>query len=344
MAVSSFPKKIFFPDIIHINQVMSVLILGFLLFLGGMRFMSHGLSELWGSAFSAALNRLTGNRFTAFLCGLLFTSLTQSSSLATVLVVGATDAGLLPLPASIAVIIGANVGTTVTGQLLSFQIQDYALLILGAGLLFMFPGGRRKRNAGRSLAGLGILLYGLKLMAVALAPLTAKAWFLTLLQESAVHPVLGVAAGAALSAVIQSSSAVMGVVLSLAQESIISLSAGVAVMIGADVGTCLTALLAAMGGTVPAKRAAFAHLLFNLCSAAIVLPVFPYFIKAAAATSTALPRSLANAHTLYNLTGAAVLLFLFSPFQTLVEKLIRAGSIEKKRISCILSEVIRKWF
>jgi phosphate:Na+ symporter len=228
--------------------------------------------------------------------------------------------------------------------LLSFQIQDYALLILGAGLLFMFPGGRRKRNAGRSLAGLGILLYGLKLMAVALAPLTAKAWFLTLLQESAVHPVLGVAAGAALSAVIQSSSAVMGVVLSLAQESIISLSAGVAVMIGADVGTCLTALLAAMGGTVPAKRAAFAHLLFNLCSAAIVLPVFPYFIKAAAATSTALPRSLANAHTLYNLTGAAVLLFLFSPFQTLVEKLIRAGSIEKKRISCILSEVIRKWF
>lgn len=268
------------------------------------------------------LVRCSGNRYSAFMCGLLFTSLTQSSSLTTVLVVGAVDAGLLPFRPALAIIIGANVGTTVTGQLLTVGVLDLAvqLTAAGAAAVLLCPPGRA-RLAGLALAGFGLLLCGLNVMSQAL-PLGQTPWFTGLLSAAQLHPLPGVLAGITAAALIQSSSAVIGMALLLAEEGRLPLAAGVSLVVGADIGTCVTALLAGLGAGTAARRAALAHLLFNLFSAALVFTIFPLFISLAAITAGDVPRQLANAHTLYNLFGAAVLLLLFNPFQRLTEKLL----------------------
>lgn len=319
--------------------------LGLVCFLAGMKLMTAGLETMYGTSFAGRLQQLTANRLRAFLCGLLFTCLTQSSSLATVLVVGVVDAGLLALAPAIAVIIGANVGTTVTGQILSFQLHDCAAYIVGAGLAMMvfFP-GKRGRQAGRALTGLGVLLSGLKMMSISLVPLAGLPWFGSLLSLAAVHPFAGVLAGAAATAVIQSSSAVVGMVLLMAREGILTLGAGAGVIVGADVGTCVTSLLAGLGTGVNARRAAASHLLFNIFSVMFVMPLFPVFVAVAERTGDSLPRQLANAHTIYNLAGAVVLLLLFAPFQALVEKVVKAENRQEKRISSIFGEYVARWF
>lgn len=304
-------------------DVAALSVLGLFLFMGGLKLMSAGLETMCGSSFTTAVHRFTDNRFTGFLCGVLFTGLTQSSSLATVIVVGITDAGIMSLGSAIAVIIGANVGTTVTGQLLSFQLFDYALPIVVAALvLAILPRWGRSREGGRALLGLGILLFGLKTMSRALIPITETQLVASLLQSAAIHPWIGILAGAGVTAAVQSSSAVVGIAITLAREGVITLAAGVGIIIGADVGTCVTSLIAGLGTGLAARRAAFAHLLFNIFSVLLIIPVFPTFIRLAYASADTLPRQLANAHTLYNVSGAMILLLLLNPFQWLIERLI----------------------
>lgn len=325
-------------------QMLLAVLCGLGLFLLGLKLMSLGLEALWSTAFAAALHRYTQNRFSAFLCGLLFTALTQSSSLATVLVVGIVDAGLMSLPAAISVIIGANVGTTLTGQLISFQLIQYALPLAALGFLLFAIGKGKYRQAGKALMGLGILLFGLRIMGEALIPLSTKAWFSKVLQIAGIHPFWGIVAGALTTAVIQSSSAVIGVTITMAQKGMVDLSGGIAIMLGADVGTCVTALVASLGSKLSARQAAVAHLLFNLFSLCFVLPIFPFFASFAAASAASVPRQLANAHTFYNLTGAVVILLWLTPFQRLTETLLKADYSQKRRIFFLFSEVIRKWF
>lgn len=307
--------------------------------------MTVGLGKMSGTTFAANIHRFTSNRMSAFLCGLIFTALTQSSSLTTVIVVGVAEAGLIPLAPAIAVIIGANVGTTVTGQLLSFQLQNYALPLAGAGILILAgsPRGRGK-SVGRALTGLGVLLLGLKTMGSALAPLSNTAMFDAVIISASHHPLAGILAGAAATAVLQSSSAVVGMTLLLAQNGMITLTAGVSLMIGADVGTCVTSLIAGLGTGVTARRAALAHLLFNVFSVLLIMPIFNSFVDVAVSMSTTLPRQLANAHTIYNGCGALLLLIFLRPFQCLVERVTMPENKDKKRISAILSEIIAKWF
>lgn len=326
-------------------DAVSILMSGLLLFLGGLRLMTMGLEKMSGTTFAANIRRFTANRMSAFFCGLIFTALTQSSSLTTVIVVGVAEAGLIPLAPAIAVIIGANVGTTVTGQLLSFQLQNYAMPLAGTGLIMLaaMPRGRGK-DMGRVLTGLGVLLFGLKTMGLALAPLSETAWFATVLQSASHHPLSGILAGALATAVLQSSSAVVGMTLLLAQNGMLTLAAGVSLIIGADVGTCVTSLLAGLGTGVTARRAALAHLLFNVFSVLLILPIFNIFVEVASSVSTTLPRQLANAHTIYNGCGALLLLLLLNPFQCLVERLTVPENVDKKRISAILSEIISRWF
>ncbi|MDW7651018.1 MAG: Na/Pi symporter [Bacillota bacterium] len=321
------------------------LTVGLVLFLGGLRLMSSALETMWGSSFAVAVQRMTGNRLSAFLCGLLFTTVTQSSSLATVIVVGVVDAGLIGLGAAIAVIIGANVGTTVTGQLLSFKIDDYSLVFALLGMLLLLvsrPG--KQRNAGKALTGLGVLLVGLQTMAEALIPFAETGWMEMLLRHAAAHPVAGIVSGALVTAIVQSSSAVVGMTVALAREGILSLAAGAAIIVGADVGTCVTSLLAGLGAGLTARRAALAHLLFNVFSVMIVITVFPLFVWIASQTSDILPRQLANAHTLYNLTGAVIMLLLLTPFQKLVERLTDSENPSKKRIFGVFGEFVARWF
>lgn len=296
------------------------LFFGLVLFLGGLRFMSDALESMYGSAFSLALQRLTGNRWSAFICGCLFTVLTQSSSLASVVVVGVVNAGMLSLQSAIAIIIGANVGTTITGQLLSFEIYEYALEITIFGLFLMLLARDRKKQAGRAITGLGLMLYGLRAMGLALVPISEMAWVSSLLQQAAIHPITGIFAGAAVAAVIQSSSAVVGIVVSLAKEGVVTLASGAGIMVGADVGTCVTSLIAGLGTKKAARQAALAHLMFNVVSVVLIIPLFNPFIYVASLTSTDLPRQLANAHTLYNLSGAILIMVFLTPFRQIIEK------------------------
>lgn len=318
---------------------------GLLSFLGGLRLMTAGLEHLGGTSFALSLHRWTGNRFSAFACGVIFSGLTQSSSLATVMVVGVVDAGLISLGPAIAVIIGANVGTTVTSQLLSFSLQKAALPVLAAGLATMafLPGGRM-RQAGRALAGLGLLLYGLLIMSAAMAPLAAAPWLGDILRKSARHPLLGIMTGMAATALVQSSSAVVGMTLLLARDGVLTLSAGISVIIGADVGTCVTAMLAGFASGAAAKRAALAHLLFNVFSVGVVLLFFQPFVSLSAYTAAPLPRQLANAHTLYNLSGALILLVFLQPYTRLIECLTGTKYTKRKRIFDVFNEYIARWF
>ncbi len=311
--------------------VSVLLLLGLGAFLGGLKMMTLGLSGAVGSALARVLENWTGNRLSAFLCGILFTALTQSSSLTTVMVVGMVQARLLALTPAVAVIIGANVGTTVTGQLLSFNLQSLALpaALAGAVCLAFFP--RRLRGPGRALYGLGLVLLGLKIMTKALAPLSETAWFGALLYTAGRSPLGGVLAGALATALIQSSSAVVGMVLALSYSGRLTLDAGTALVLGADVGTCATALLAGLGTGKEARRAALAHLLFNVISVILVLPFYGRFLALAAITADELPRQIANAHTIYNLIGALVLLGLINPYVKLVCWLSGKENAAKKR-------------
>ncbi|NLZ38371.1 MAG: Na/Pi cotransporter family protein [Firmicutes bacterium] len=312
--------------------------------MSGLRLLADGLEFLSGSSFAAALQYITQNRFSAFCCGLFFTALTQSSSLTTVVMVGMAESGLLELKTAIAIIAGANVGTTVTGQLLSFQLSDFAWPLLMVGIVLMLYRNRYTRNAGRALVGFSVLLFGLRTMSVSLKPLAKMSFFISMIHQASVHPILGIAAGVVITSLVQSSSAVVGMVLALAASNAISLPVGFAVVIGADIGTCVTSLIAAIGSGVSARRAAIAHLLFNFISVLLIMPIFPQFIRIAALSADSLSRQLANAHTLYNLSGAILLLLFLTPFEILVEKLVKANHTEKKRIYDFFSELIRKWF
>jgi phosphate:Na+ symporter len=317
---------------------------GLVLFLIGMKIMSSGLERLCGSTFAQAVRHFTGSRLSAFLVGILFTAITQSSSLATVIVIGVVDAGIIGLSSAIAVIIGANVGTTVTGQLLSFHLHDYAPYLVAFGGLFALFANGGKREAGRSVMGLGVLLFGLQNMASSLSPVMKSSWATAFLQAAGVNPLTGILAGAAVTAVVQSSSAVVGTVITLSKEGVLSLAAGAGILVGADVGTCVTSLLAGLGTGLNARRAALSHLLFNVFSLLLIIPFFPLFVSIAAASADTIPRQLANAHTLYNLSGAVLLLLFLRPFQSLVERLTTAENTDKKRIFKRFGEMLEKWF
>jgi len=307
--------------------------------------MSAGLAQLGGSPFMLAVRQWTGHRGSAFLVGVIFTAFTQSSSLATAIVVGMVDARIINLAAAIAVIVGANVGTTVTGQLVSFRLYDYAPLLLAAGaILLLSPQKVRVREAGRVLLGLGLLLSGLNTMSSSLAPQAEQAWAEEFLEMAAINPGVAILAGAVITAVVQSSSAVMALTIALAEEGVLSLAAGIGILVGADVGTCVTSLLAGLGTGVNARRAAAAHLVFNLLSVAMVLPIFQLLITVAVASADKVPRQLANAHTIYNLGGAVLLIIFLSPFQLLIESLIKPENTMERRIFAKFGEIIKKWF
>ena len=283
------------------------------LFLFGLHFMSRQLSGAAGPTLQKLLARVAGKPSSAFLSGCLVTGILQSSSLTSVMVVGLVHARVMGLTQGIAVIIGANVGTTVTAQLLSFNLHRLALPVIGVSVLLYLLPLPRVRPVFAALIGFGLVMLGLEGMAQSLAPLQDSPLVSRMLAAAAETPWKGLGGGIFTSIALQSSSAVMGLVLSLALEEMVTLPAAVAVLIGADLGTCATALVASLGMGYAARTAAWSHFLFNLISLLLALIFFPQLLWLASVTATALPRQLANFHTLYNLLGAVVLLPL-TPF------------------------------
>ncbi len=308
---------------------------GLALFLYGMDQLSESLKSVAGGRMKGLLSRLTTNRFTAAFSGALVTAVIQSSSVTTVLVVGFISAGLMTMVQSVGVIMGANVGTTVTAQIVAFKVTEYALLLVAVGFAVRFFSRReRMRHQGMILLGLGLIFFGMSVMGDAMDPLRSSPLFIDLMKGMEA-PFLGLLIGALFTALIQSSSATTGVVIVLAAQGFITLPAGIALAFGANVGTCVTALLASVGKPREARRAAAVHVLFNVLGVMIWLPFIEQLadlvgvLSPSAEHLTGLdrlaaetPRQIANAHTLFNVANTVFFLPLAGVFARTVERLI----------------------
>ncbi len=295
--------------------IIAALLGGLGLFLFGMKMMSDGLEAMAGDKLRNGLEKLTKNRFAAVGVGAGVTAVIQSSSATTVMVVGFVNAGLMTLTQAINVGMGANIGTTITGQIIAFKITKIAPLILFAGVLIvLFVKKRSIRRLGEIIGGLGILFFGMNVMSESLAPLTEFQPFIDAL-SSFESPWVGLLAGAGVTAVIQSSSATMGIVQAFAMQNIMGLDSSVFLILGLNIGTCITAILASLGGTKTAKRTAVALLFFNIIGAMIfmlLLQIFP-IVEWVKTWSPGDPvRQIANFHTFFNVITTA--LFIFIPF------------------------------
>ncbi|MHC1750631.1 MAG: Na/Pi cotransporter family protein [Cellulosilyticaceae bacterium] len=284
---------------------------GLSLFLYGMKMMSEGLEVAAGNKMKKILEKLTTNRFLGITVGALITAIIQSSSATTVMVVGFVNSGLMKLSQAVWVIMGANVGTTITGQLIALDIGKLAPLIAFIGvILVVFLKNKKVNCIGEIIAGLGMLFIGMELMSSAMMPLRDSEQFIHMM-TSFKNPLYGILAGAIFTALIQSSSASVGILQTLAASGLIGLSSSVYVLFGQNIGTCITAVLASIGTNKNAKRTTIIHLLFNGLGTLIFVPICmftPLTDWVISWTPTNSPAQIANMHTLFNIATTLLLI------------------------------------
>ena len=326
--------------------MMTVELLGGLaIFLFGMMQMEEGLKAVAGERMKGILATLTVNRFMGVGTGALVTAVIQSSSVTTVLVVGFISAGLMSLSQSVGVIMGANIGTTITAQIVAFKITKAALgmIAVGFAMLFLAKNDNTKHYGGM-LMGLGMVFFGMHVMSEAMEPLRSFQPFLDLMRTMD-NPIVGVLIAAAFTALIQSSSASTGIVIVMASQGFISLQAGIALAFGANIGTCATALLAVIGKPREAVRAAIVHLFFNVCGVLIWLPFIGFIAALVTSISPAYPdltgtarlaaetpRQIANAHTFFNIANTLIFIWFTTQIARLVEWLVPDKPLEEEAI------------
>lgn len=290
------------------------------LFLYGMQMMSGGLEAAAGNRMKQILEKLTANRFLGVIVGAGITAVIQSSSATTVMVVGFVNSGMMTLRQAVWIIMGANVGTTITGQLIALDVGAIAPLLAFIGVLMVvFIKKLKVQHYGQIVAGLGILFIGMGMMSDAMVPLRNSAAFVDLMTKFS-NPLLGILAGAVFTAVIQSSSASVGILQALAVSGVIGLDNAVFVLFGQNIGTCITAVLAAVGTSRNAKRATVIHLIFNVFGTVlftIICIAFPLTSFVEGLTPGNPPAQIANMHTLFNIATTILLL----PFGTKLARL-----------------------
>jgi len=314
---------------------------GLALFLLGLDRLTESLKAAAGSRLQSSLERLTSNRFSGALVGAMTTAMLQSSSVTTVLVVGFVSAGAMTLSQSVGVIMGANIGSTFTAQIIAFNVSAYALSLVAAGFAMLtFARREQFRHYGGMLLGLGLIFFGMGIMTDAMEPLRSYPPFLEWMVEMD-NPLVGLLIGALFTALIQSSAATTGLIIIMASQGFMSLPAGISLALGANIGTCVTAMLATIGKPRAALRAATIHVLFNLAGVLLWLG----FIDQLAALTTTLspqysdlegmsrlaaeaPRQIANANTLFNVVNTLVFIGFSPLFARLVMILVpeREGS------------------
>ena len=295
------------------------LIGGLALLIYGIHLMGDGLQKVAGNRLRNILKALTKNAFVGTILGAAVTSLIQSSSATTVMVVGFVNARLMTLVQSIGVIFGANIGTTITAQIIAFKLTDYALPIVGLGvLLFFFVKKRSWRFTGLFLIGFGILFLGLNIMTSAMKPFTKSPTVINIFLELSKTPFLTILVGAAVTAIIQSSSATVGIVIALASTGLIDLKTSILLIWGDNIGTCATVMLASIGTGLTARRTALAHLLFNFLGVFIFLPFINQYVGIVTLLPGDIARQCANAHTLFNVANTLI----FLPFVPLYARVI----------------------
>jgi len=319
---------------------------GLALFLYGMEQMADALKAVAGERMKTILAKLTTNRFMGAATGAFVTAIIQSSSVTTVLVVGFITAGLMSMAQSIGIIMGANIGTTITAQIVAFKVTKYALLMVASGFGMLFFSKQEKiKHYGGMLMGLGLVFFGMSVMSDAMSPLRSYQPFLDMMTRME-NPFIGILVAAGFTALIQSSSATTGIVIVMATQGFITLEAGIALAFGANVGTCVTAMLASIGKPREAIRAAVVHVLFNVFGVLLWLGLIPYLAEFVAWFSPAhpelsgtdrlaaeAPRQIANAHTVFNIMNTIIFIGFTSQFARLVEKLVPDKPVEEKIIA-----------
>ncbi|MBL1214907.1 MAG: Na/Pi cotransporter family protein [Ignavibacteriae bacterium] len=305
---------------------------GLALFLYGMDKMSEALRNLTGSRLKDGLAMLSNNRFSGLITGSLVTATIQSSSITTVMLVGFVSAGLMSFSQTISIILGSGIGTTITAQLVAFKVTQYSLLLIAFGFALFFISKKESlRQYGAMIMGLGMLFFGMGLMSESMNPLRTYQPFINLMAGMS-KPLWGILAATIFTALIQSSAAAISVIIVLAMQGLISLEAGIALSLGANVGTCVTAGLASIGKPREAVRVAVSHVLFKIIGVVILFPFIEPFAKLIVfispqasegltgidAAASVLPRQVANAHTVFNVAIAIV----FLPFTTLFARFI----------------------
>lgn len=305
------------------SQIVAGAVLGILIFLTGLRTMTLGLRAATGPKLRWALGRFTANPAMGLVTGAILTAITQSSSATAAAAIGLVDAELLGLEQALGIILGANIGTTLTAQLISFRWGNAAPWAICLGVLAVMLGRDSIwRRVGYIVTGAGGLLWGIDLVALALEPLTQLPYFTELILQWEKSPYSGILAGITLTAIFQSSSATIGVIMALAEEGLIGLSGGMAVVLGSNIGTVLTSLIASLGTAREARQTAVADLLFNMFGVLMVLPLFGGFLQLLQASSNDVIHQLANGHTLFNLGTALVALPCISHLARLVRRLV----------------------
>lgn len=285
------------------------------LFIYGMNVMGSGLQKTAGDRLKRLLEILTTNRLMGVVVGAIITAIIQSSSATTVMVVGFVNAGLMSLMQATGVIMGANIGTTVTAQLVAFKLTDIAPVVVAVGVALLLFGSKKKhRQLGEILTGFGILFIGMHLMSAAMKPLRELPAFTELMASFGRNRFLGVLAGFAVTAIIQSSSASIGLLQALAANNLITLDIALPILFGQNIGTCVTALIASVGANITARRAAVIHLMFNIIGTFIFIGITGPVVKLVGYFGGDVMRQIANAHTFFNITNTAIQL----PFAALL--------------------------
>jgi phosphate:Na+ symporter len=304
-------------------SVLVALFGGVALLLYGIRLTGEGLQRAAGNRLRTMLTGMSRNRMLAMASGATITAIIQSSSATIVMLIGFVAAGLMTFRQTLGVILGADIGTTLTVQLIAFKITDYAPLLVGVGFAITFLARRRGvKDVGQALLGFGLLFLGLKLILDGVSPLRDNPLASQVLTAVAGSPVLALLTSAAFPALVHSSAATLGLTLALASHHLIDVPGAVAIMIGANVGTCASALEASIGATAEAKRVAVAHIAFKVLGAAFAFPLIGPFAGFVASTAADPARQVANAHTFFNI-GISLIFLPFTPWAArVIEKMV----------------------
>ncbi len=293
---------------------------GLALFLYGMELTSDGLQRAAAEKMKDIIQKLTTNPLMGVVVGIVVTVLLQSSSATTVLLVGLTSAGLMTLPQSLGVTLGAGVGTTVTPLMMTFKIEQYALLAVAAGFVIMFVAKRqRTRFVGQVVLGVGFLFYGMKVMSDSVVPLRESEFFVNYLISMGDRPLIALLISTIFTAIIQSSAATVTLAISLATQGILPFEAALPIVFGANIGTCGTALLSSIGATTEAKRVAISHVVYKAIAAFLLLPLLEPFGALVRMTSDVMGRQIAYSHVLFNVA----MVIIFIPFTSQMAWLMR---------------------
>ncbi|MDD3395661.1 MAG: Na/Pi cotransporter family protein [Acidaminococcaceae bacterium] len=298
---------------------------GLALFLYGMQLMSEGLQQAAGEKLQKILEALTKVTIMGVALGAGVTAILQSSSATTVMTVGLVNAGLMNLQQAFGIVMGANIGTTITAQLIAFKLTDYITLLLAVGFAMQALGRRRQvKYLGQVLLGFGILMLGMSMMGKAVLPLREYAGFVEFIATFGTHPLLGLGVGIVMTVLIQSSSATIGILIAMASQGLIPLEGAIPVLLGDNIGTCITAIIATIGAHINAKRVALAHVLFNLIGSLIFILFMDYFVRLVLAVSPAndLARQIANAHTAFNVINTLVFLPFAAKYTDFIKLLL----------------------